>query len=248
MGELAKRDIPVTREVWARDDAVKFFLDMGEKYKAELIAAIPADQDVSLYREGDFIDLCRGPHVPSTGKPQGLQADEGGRRLLGGDAEERTAAAHLRHGLGEEGRPRRLPAHAGEAEKRDHRKVGRHLDLFHMQDEAPGLVFWHPKGWAVWQEIEQYMRRVYRDNGYQEVRCPQMLDRTLWEKSGHWENYKGQHVHHGVRESRLRVKPMNCPGHIQVFNAGLRSYRELPLRYGEFGSCHRNEPRARCTA
>jgi len=190
MGELAKKDIPVSREVWARDDAVKFFLDQGEKYKAELIAAIPADQQVSLYREGDFIDLCRGPHVPTTAKLKvfklmkvagaywrGDHRNEQLQRIYGtawAKKEDLDAYLHMLE----------------EAEKRDHRRLGKQFDLFHMQDEAPGLVFWHPKGWAIWQEIEQYMRAVYRNNGYMEVRCPQILDKTLWEKSGHWEHYK----------------------------------------------------------
>jgi threonyl-tRNA synthetase len=242
MGELAKRDIPVTREVWSRDDAVKFFLSLGEKYKAELIAAIPADQDVSLYREGDFIDLCRGPHVPSTGKLKAFKLMKVAGAYWRGDSKNEQ----LQRIYGTAWTKKEdLDAYLHmleEAEKRDHRRVGRHLDLFHMQDEAPGLVFWHPKGWAVWQEIEQYMRKVYRDNGYQEVRCPQVLDRTLWEKSGHWENYKDNMFTTASENRDYAIKPMNCPGHIQVFNAGLRSYRELPLRYGEFGSCHRNEP------
>ena len=242
MAELAKRDISVTREVWARDDAVKFFLGIGEKYKAELIAAIPADQDVSLYREGDFIDLCRGPHVPSTGKLKAFKLMKVAGAYWRGDSKNEQ----LQRIYGTAwAKKEDLDAYLHmleEAEKRDHRRVGRHLDLFHMQDEAPGLVFWHPKGWAVWQEIEQYMRQVYRDNGYQEVRCPQILERTLWEKSGHWEHY---HEHMFTTESEKRdyaVKPMNCPGHVQIFNMGIRSYRDLPLRYGEFGSCHRNEP------
>ncbi len=242
MAELAKRDVPVTREVWARDDAVKFFLDQGEKYKAELIGAIPAGEQVSLYREGDFIDLCRGPHVPSTGKLKvfklmkvagaywrGDHRNEQLQRIYGtawAKKEDLEAYLHMLE----------------EAEKRDHRRLGKQFDLFHMQDEAPGLVFWHPKGWAVWQEIEQYMRKVYRDNGYQEVRCPQILDRTLWEKSGHWEHYKDNMFTTSSESRDYAVKPMNCPGHVQVYNSDLRSYRELPLRYGEFGSCHRNEP------
>ena len=242
MAELAKRDVPVTREVWARDDAVKFFLEQGEKYKAELIGAIPAGEQVSLYREGDFIDLCRGPHVPSTGKLKvfklmkvagaywrGDHRNEQLQRIYGtawAKKEDLEAYLHMLE----------------EAEKRDHRRLGKQFDLFHMQDEAPGLVFWHPKGWAVWQEIEQYMRKVYRDNGYQEVRCPQILDRTLWEKSGHWEHYKDNMFTTSSENRDYAVKPMNCPGHVQVYNSDLRSYRELPLRYGEFGSCHRNEP------
>jgi threonyl-tRNA synthetase len=242
MGELARRDIPVAREVWKRDDATAFFKSIGEHYKAELIAAIPQDQEVSLYREGDFVDLCRGPHVPSTGKLKvfklmkvagaywrGDQNNEQLQRIYGtawAKKEEQDAYLNMLE----------------EAEKRDHRRVGRHLDLFHLQDEAPGMVFWHPKGWTVWQQIEQYMRRVYQDNGYQEVKCPQILERTLWEKSGHWANFKDNMFTTESEKHEYAIKPMNCPGHIQIFNTGLRSYRDLPLRYGEFGSCHRNEP------
>jgi len=242
MAELAKRDIPVTREVWKRDDAVKFFESIGEKYKAEIIAAIPANEDISLYREGDFIDLCRGPHVPSTGKLKvfklmkvagaywrGDSRNEMLQRIYGtawARKEDQEAYLHMLE----------------EAEKRDHRRLGTQLDLFHLQEEAPGMVFWHPKGWVVWQQVEQYMRRVYQENGYQEVRCPQILDRSLWEKSGHWENYK-DHMFATESEKRdFAIKPMNCPGHVQIFNKGIRSYRDLPLRYGEFGACHRNEP------
>ncbi|MBF1163828.1 MAG: threonine--tRNA ligase [Dechloromonas agitata] len=242
MAELAKKDIPVSREVWDRDDAVKFFLAQGEKYKAELIGAIPSGEQVSLYREGDFIDLCRGPHVPTTAKLKvfklmkvagaywrGDHRNEQLQRIYGtawAKKEDLDAYLHMLE----------------EAEKRDHRRLGKQFDLFHMQDEAPGLVFWHPKGWAIWQEIEQYMRAVYRNNGYQEVRCPQILDKSLWEKSGHWEHYKDNMFTTASENRDYAVKPMNCPGHVQVFNSDLRSYRELPLRYGEFGSCHRNEP------
>ena len=242
MTELAKRDFPVTREVWPRDQAVDFFKSIGEHYKAELIAAIPAGEDVSLYREGDFIDLCRGPHVPSTGKLKHFKLMKVAGAYWRGDSKN----AQLQRVYGTAwAKKEELDAYLHmleEAEKRDHRKLGRQLDLFHLQEEAPGLVFWHPQGWTVWQEIEQYMRRVYRDNGYQEVRCPQILDRTLWEKSGHWEHYKDNMFTTASENRDYAVKPMNCPGHVQIFNAGLRSYRELPLRYGEFGSCHRNEP------
>ncbi len=241
MSELAKNDYPVMREVMARDQAVALFKGMGEHYKAEIIASIPADQDIGLYREGDFVDLCRGPHVPSTGKLKvfklmkvagaywrGDSKNEMLQRIYGtawAKKEEQDAYLHMLE----------------EAEKRDHRKLGTQLDLFHMQEEAPGMVFWHPKGWTLWQQVEQYMRRVYQKNGYQEVRCPQILDRSLWEKSGHWENYR-EHMFTTESEKRTyAVKPMNCPGHVQIYNAGLRSYRELPLRYGEFGACHRNE-------
>ncbi len=242
MRELAARDEPVSREVWKRDDAVAFFQSIGERYKAEIIGAIPADQAISLYREGSFVDLCRGPHVPSTGRLKvfklmkvagaywrGDHRNEMLQRVYGtawANQKEQDAYLHMLE----------------EAEKRDHRKLGRELDLFHMQEEAPGLVFWHPKGWTVWQQVEQYMRRVYQDSGYQEVKGPQILDRSLWERTGHWENYRENMF---VTESENRayaLKPMNCPGHVQIFKSDLRSYRELPLRYGEFGQCHRNEP------
>jgi threonyl-tRNA synthetase len=241
MAELAKRDEKVIREEWSRDDAVAFFLSIGEKYKAEIISSIPADQKISLYREGQFIDLCRGPHVPSTGKLKvfklmkvagaywrGDSKNEMLQRIYGtawAKKEEQDAYLHMLE----------------EAEKRDHRKLGRDLDLFHMQDNAPGMVFWHPKGWTLWQQVEQYMRKVYQDNGYQEVRCPQILDKSLWERSGHWENYKEGMFTTESEKREFAIKPMNCPGHIQVFNSDLRSYRDLPLRYGEFGACHRNE-------
>ena len=241
MSELAKKDYPVTREVLSRDQAVALFKGMGEHYKAEIIASIPADQEIGLYREGDFVDLCRGPHVPSTGKLKvfklmkvagaywrGDSKNEMLQRIYGtawAKKEEQDAYLHMLE----------------EAEKRDHRKLGTQLDLFHMQEEAPGMVFWHPKGWTLWQQVEQYMRRVYQDNGYQEVRCPQILDRSLWEKSGHWENYRENMFTTESEKRTYAVKPMNCPGHVQIYNAGLRSYRELPLRYGEFGACHRNE-------
>jgi len=242
MAELAKRDLPVTREVWPRDKAVEFFKGIGEHYKAEIIASIPQGEDVSLYREGDFIDLCRGPHVPSTGKLKvfklmklagaywrGDSKNEMLQRVYGtawAKKEDQEAYLHMLE----------------EAEKRDHRRLAKQLDLFHMQEEAPGLVFWHPHGWTVWQQVEQYMRRVYQDNGYREVKCPQILDRSLWEKSGHWENYH-EHMFTTASENRdYAIKPMNCPGHVQIYNNGLHSYRDLPLRYGEFGACHRNEP------
>ncbi len=242
MAELAKKDFPVTREVVPRDQAVEFFTSLGEHYKAELIAAIPQGEDVSLYREGDFVDLCRGPHVPSTGKLKVFKLMKVAGAYWRGDS--KNAMLQRIYGTAW-AKKEDLDAYLHmleEAEKRDHRKLGRQLDLFHLQEEAPGMVFWHPHGWTVWQEIEQYMRQVYRDNGYQEVRCPQILERTLWEKSGHWEHY---HEHMFTTESEKRdyaVKPMNCPGHVQIFNMGIRSYRDLPLRYGEFGSCHRNEP------
>jgi threonyl-tRNA synthetase len=242
MSELARRDLLVQREVWQRDEAIAFFKSIGEHYKAELIDAIPPGQEVSLYREGDFVDLCRGPHVPSTGKLKvfklmklagaywrGDHRNEQLQRIYGTAwtrKEDQDAYLHLLE----------------EAEKRDHRKLGRQLDLFHLQDEAPGMVFWHAKGWTIWQEVEQYMRRLLGDNGYCEVKTPMIMDRTLWERSGHWQNY-AEHMFTTASENRdYAIKPMNCPGHIQIFNQGLRSYRDLPLRLAEFGSCHRNEP------
>ena len=241
MVELTKRDEKITREEWQRDDAVKFFESIGEKYKAEIIASIPADQKIGLYREGNFIDLCRGPHVPSTGKLKHFKLMKlAGAYWRGDSKNEMLQRIYGTAWATKEDLDQYLHM-LEEAEKRDHRKLGTALDLFHLQDEAPGLVFWHPKGWTLWQQVEQYMRHVYQDNGYLEVKCPQILDRRLWERSGHWENYK-DHMFTTASEHRdYAVKPMNCPGHIQIFNSGLRSYRELPLRYGEFGQCHRNE-------
>ena len=242
MTELVKKDQQVTRKVMPRDEAVAYFNSIGEAYKAEIITAIPAGEEVSLYSEGDFTDLCRGPHVPSTGKLKvfkllklagaywrGDSKNEMLQRIYGTAWSKREDQEQYLHMI-------------EEAEKRDHRKLGKQLDLFHMQDEAPGMVFWHPKGWVIWQQVEQYMRRVYEENGYQEIRCPQILARSLWEKSGHWENYKENMFSTESEKHDYAIKPMNCPGHVQVFNADLRSYRDLPLRYGEFGSCHRNEP------
>lgn len=242
MDEIVKRDLPVERVEMARDEAVKFFLDMGEKYKAELIEAIPEGETISLYRQGDFIDLCRGPHVPSTGKLKvhklmkvagaywrGDSKNEMLQRIYGtawATKDEQAAYLHMLE----------------EAEKRDHRRLGKELDLFHIQDEAPGMIFWHARGWALWQVVEQYMRRVYQDNGYQEVKAPQLLDRSLWERSGHWAKYRENMFTTESENRYYALKPMNCPGHIQLFNSSLRSYRDLPLRYGEFGQCHRNEP------
>jgi len=242
MAELAKKDFPVTREVLPRDQAVSYFKSIGEHYKAEIIASIPADDDVSLYREGEFVDLCRGPHVPSTGKIKVFKL----MRLAGaywrGDSKNEMLQRIYGTAWAKKEDQDAYLLMLEEAEKRDHRRLATQLDLFHMQDEAPGMVFWHPKGWALWQQVEQYMRKVYQRNGYREVRCPQILDRSLWEKSGHWENYK-EHMFTTESEKRdYAVKPMNCPGHVQIFNKGLRSYRDLPLRYGEFGACHRNEP------
>ncbi|HVF36053.1 MAG TPA: threonine--tRNA ligase [Candidatus Saccharimonadia bacterium] len=242
MRKIAAEGLPVARSVMARDEAIDVFRGKGEVYKAEIIGSIPSNEDLSLYAQGEFIDLCRGPHVPNTNKLRafklmkvagaywrGDQANEMLQRVYGTAwVNEKDLKAYL-HML-------------EEAEKRDHRKLGRALDLFHMQEEAPGLVFWHPKGWAIWQVVEQYMRGVYRASGYREVRCPQILDRSLWEKSGHWENFKDNMFTTSSETRDYAIKPMNCPGHVQIFNTGLHSYRELPLRYGEFGACHRNEP------
>ena len=242
MAELAKKDEPVVRRVLPRDEAVAHFKAQGEHYKAEIIAGIPAGQDVSLYREGGFEDLCRGPHVPSTGRLRhfklmkvagaywrGDQANEQLQRIYGTAWASKDALQAYLHML-------------EEAEKRDHRKLGRELDLFHIDEHAPGLVFWHPKGWTVWQGVEQYMRAVYRDNGYQEVKGPQVLEQGLWEKTGHWDKYRENMFTTESEKREYALKPMNCPGHILIFKQGIKSYRDLPLRYGEFGQCHRNEP------
>jgi len=242
MTDLAKRDLPVAREVWERDRAVEFFKSIGERYKAEIIASIPAGEPITLYREGDFVDLCRGPHVPSTGKLKvfklmkvagaywrGDSKNEMLQRIYGtawASKEEQDAYLHMLE----------------EAEKRDHRRLGTQLDLFHVQEEAPGMIFWHPKGWTIWQQVEQYMRKVYRENGYQEVRAPHVLARSLWERSGHWENFKENMFFTSSENRDYAIKPMNCPGHILIYKSRLHSYRELPLRLGEFGNCHRNEP------
>ena len=240
--ELAKKNEPVTKSLMPRDEAVRYFEAQGEHYKAEIIASIPSDEPISLYTEGAFTDLCRGPHVPSTGRLKVFKLMKVAGAYWRGDSKNEmlqriygtawTSKADLDAYL------HRIE----EAEKRDHRKLGKQLDLFHLQDEAPGMVFWHPKGWAIWQQVEQFMRGVYRDSGYLEVRCPQILDRSLWEKSGHWQNFKDNMFTTESEKRDFAIKPMNCPGHVQIFNADLRSYRDLPLRYGEFGNCHRNEP------
>ena len=242
MTELVKKDQQVTRKVMPRDEAVAYFNSIGETYKAEIITAIPAGEEVSLYSEGDFTDLCRGPHVPSTGKLKVFKLLKLAGAYWRGDSKNEMLQRIYGTAWSKKEDQEQYLHMIEEAEKRDHRKLGKQLDLFHMQDEAPGMVFWHPKGWAIWQQVEQYMRRVYEENGYQEIRCPQILARSLWEKSGHWENYKENMFSTESEKHDYAIKPMNCPGHVQVFNADLRSYRDLPLRYGEFGSCHRNEP------
>ena len=242
MTELANKDEPLVRRVLPRDDAVAYFKNMGEHYKAEIIASIPANEDVSLYREGNFEDLCRGPHVPSTGKLKHFKLMKVAGAYWRGDHRNEMLQRIYGTAWASKDDLQQYLTRLEEAEKRDHRKLGRELDLFHIDEHSPGTVFWHPKGWTVWQEVEQYMRRVYRDNGYQEVKGPQILDQGLWEKTGHWDKYRENMF---VTESEKRdfaLKPMNCPGHIIIFNQGIKSYRDLPLRFGEFGQCHRNEP------
>ncbi len=241
MGDLARQDIPITRKVLPRDDAVKYFKNIGEAYKAEIIESIPVDQDVSLYTEGAFTDLCCGPHVPSTGKLKIFKLMKVAGAYWRGDSKNEMLTRIYGTAWTKKEDQEAYLHMLEEAEKRDHRKLGKLLDLFHMQEEAPGMVFWHPKGWTIWQQVEQYLRQVYVDNGYQEIRCPMILDRSLWERSGHWENYKDSMFTTESEKRDYAIKPMNCPGHVQVFNSDLRSYRDLPLRYGEFGSCHRNE-------
>jgi threonyl-tRNA synthetase len=242
MTELANKDEPVVRRLLPRDDAVAYFKNMGEHYKAEIIASIPANEDVSLYREGAFEDLCRGPHVPSTGKLKHFKLMKVAGAYWRGDHRNEMLQRIYGTAWASKDDLQQYLTRLEEAEKRDHRKLGRELDLFHIDEHSPGTVFWHPKGWTVWQEVEQYMRRVYRDNGYLEVKGPQILDQGLWEKTGHWDKYRENMF---VTESEKRdfaLKPMNCPGHIIIFNQGIKSYRDLPLRFGEFGQCHRNEP------
>jgi threonyl-tRNA synthetase len=242
MTELAAKDEPVTRRVLPRDEAVQYFKSLGEHYKAEIIGSIPAHEDVSLYREGDFEDLCRGPHVPSTGKLKHFKLMKVAGAYWRGDSKNEMLQRIYGTAWASKEELQTYLTQLEEAEKRDHRKLGRELDLYHIDEHSPGTVFWHPKGWTLWQEVEQYMRSVYRNNGYQEVKAPQILDQSLWEKTGHWDKYRENMF---VTESEKRdyaLKPMNCPGHIIIFNQGIKSYRDLPLRFGEFGQCHRNEP------
>ncbi|WP_396431073.1 threonine--tRNA ligase [Limnohabitans sp.] len=242
MTELASKDEAVVRRVLPRDEAVAYFKSLGENYKAEIIGSIPAGQEVSLYREGGFEDLCRGPHVPSTGKLKHFKLMKvAGAYWRGDNKNEMLQRVYGTAWASKEDLQLYL-TRLEEAEKRDHRKLGRELDLFHIDEHAPGLVFWHPKGWTVWQTVEQYMRQVYRDSGYQEVKGPQILDKSLWEKTGHWDKYRDNMFTTESEKRDYALKPMNCPGHILIFKQGIKSYRDLPLRYGEFGQCHRNEP------
>jgi threonyl-tRNA synthetase len=242
MTEIASRDLPITRKVLLRNDAVKYFKSIKENYKAEIIESIPADQEVSLYTEGEFTDLCRGPHVPSTGKLKVFKLMKVAGAYWRGDSKNEMLQRIYGTAWTNKEDLQNYLFMLEEAEKRDHRKLGKQLDLFHMQDEAPGMVFWHPKGWSIWQEVEHYMRKMFLDYGYQEVKTPTVMDKTLWEKSGHWQNYRDNMFTTSSENRDYAVKPMNCPGHIQIFNNALHSYRDLPLRLAEFGSCHRNEP------
>jgi threonyl-tRNA synthetase len=242
MSELASRDEPVVRRVLPRDEAIAYFAGIGEHYKAEIIASIPAGEEVSLYREGAFEDLCRGPHVPSTGKLKHFKLMKVAGAYWRGDHHNEMLQRIYGTAWASKDELTQYLTMLEEAEKRDHRRLGRELDLFHLDEHSPGTVFWHPKGWTLWQEVEQYMRRVYRDNGYQEVKGPQILDKALWEKTGHWDKYRDNMFTTESEKRDYALKPMNCPGHILIFKQGIKSYRDLPLRYGEFGQCHRNEP------
>ena len=242
MRRIAAAAIPLDRAVKSRDDAVAFFEGIGEHYKAEIIRAIPAHEELSLYTQGEFTDLCRGPHVPDTGRLKAFKLLKVAGAYWRGDSSNPMLSRIYGTAFLSEKDLKAYLHRIEEAEKRDHRKIGRALDLFHLQEEGPGLVFWHPKGWSIWQVVEQYMRSVYRDTGYGEVRCPQILDVSLWQKSGHWDNYQENMFFTESEKRTYAVKPMNCPGHVQVFNQTLHSYRDLPIRYGEFGACHRNEP------
>lgn len=241
MDELVKKNIPIVREEMPREEAIDFFKALGEHYKAEIISSIPAGEVISLYRQGDFVDLCRGPHVPSTGCLKVHHLMKVGGAYWRGDSKNEMLQRIYGTAWATKDEQKAYLEMLAEAEKRDHRRLGRELDLFHLQDEAPGMVFWHAKGWALWQVIEQFMRRVYQDNGYEEVKAPQLLDRSLWERSGHWAKYRDNMFTTESENRYYALKPMNCPGHIQIFNSKLRSYRDLPLRIGEFGQCHRNE-------
>ncbi|KRE88473.1 threonine--tRNA ligase [Frateuria sp. Soil773] len=242
MHKIVAEQLPVTRSVKSRDDAVAFFRGLGEEYKAQIIESIPAGEELSLYSQGEFTDLCRGPHVPNTGKLRAFKLMKVAGAYWRGDSNNAMLTRIYGTAWLNDKDLKAYLHQLEEAEKRDHRKIGKALDLFHQQEEGPGMVFWHPKGWAIWQQVEQYMRGVYRKSGYQEVRCPQVLDVSLWKKSGHWDNYAENMFFTESEKHTYALKPMNCPGHVQIFNAGLHSYRELPIRYGEFGGCHRNEP------
>ncbi len=241
MSEIVKQDVPVERSVKSRDDAVKFFRDMGEEYKAEIIESIPADEDLSLYAQGDFIDLCRGPHVPSTSKLGSFKLTKVAGAYWRGDSDNEMLQRIYGTAWPDKKQLKAYLHRMEEAEKRDHRKIGKALDLFHMQEEAPGMVFWHPRGWTIYQSIKQYMRTKLQANGYDEINTPQIVDFSLWEKSGHADKFGDDMFNVSSEDRQFAIKPMNCPCHVQVFNQGLKSHHDLPLRLAEFGSCHRNE-------
>jgi len=242
MQQLVKEDIPVERSEMGRDEAVAFFRDMGEEYKAEIIESIPADETLSLYRQGDFIDLCRGPHVPSTGHLKAVKLTKLAGAYWRGDSSNEMLQRIYGTAWADKKALKSYLHRIAEAEKRDHRKIGKQLDLFHFQPEAPGMVFWHVNGWSVFRQVEHYMRQVLDKYDYGEVKAPQVMDRSLWERSGHWEKFRDDMFTTESEDREYAIKPMNCPGHVQIFNQGLKSYRDLPLRMSEFGSCHRNEP------
>ncbi len=241
MGELASQAIAIERSTLSRDDAIKFFTDLGEDYKAEIIASIPTDEDLSLYKQGDFTDLCRGPHVPNTGYLKAFKLTKVAGAYWRGDSNNAMLQRIYGTAFADKKELKTYLHNLAEAEKRDHRKIGKQLDLFHLQEEAPGMVFWHPRGWAIYQTIEQYMRKMQGDKGYQEIRTPQIVDMSLWERSGHADKFGDGMFSVSSDDREYAIKPMNCPCHVQVFNQGLKSYRDLPLRFAEFGSCHRNE-------
>jgi len=241
MVEISKRSLDIERKVWERTDAISFFKDQGEHYKAQIIESIPGDEDLSLYSQGEFTDLCRGPHVPQTSKLKVFKLMKVAGAYWRGNSNNEMLQRIYGTAWTNKKDQKEYLNRLEEAEKRDHRKIGKLLDLFHTQEAAPGMVFWHPKGWALWQQIEQYMRAILDKNGYEEIRTPQVLDKELWERSGHWENFRENMFTTNSDERSFAIKPMNCPGHVQVFNQGLRSYRDLPIRLAEFGSCHRNE-------
>ena len=242
MSEISKSNLQIERKIWERSEAIKFFKNQNEHYKAQIIEAIPGNEEVSLYSQGSFTDLCRGPHVPVTSRLKIFKLMKVAGAYWRGDSHNEMLQRIYGTAWTKKEDQDAYLLRLEEAEKRDHRKLGKQLDLFHIQEEAPGMVFWHPNGWNVWQQVEQYIRKILKENFYQEIRTPQVLDRALWERSGHWENFRENMFITHSEERNFAIKPMNCPGHVQVFNQGLKSYRDLPLRLAEFGSCHRNEP------
>nr|HQU62405.1 threonine--tRNA ligase [Nitrosomonas sp.] len=241
MLEISKRNIKIERKVWERSAAISFFKRLGEHYKAQIIESIPGEEDLTLYTQGNFTDLCRGPHVPNTSKLKIFKLMKVAGAYWRGDSKNEMLQRIYGTAWTTKNDQNDYLHKLEEAEKRDHRKIGKQLDLFHTQDEAPGMVFWHPKGWILWQQIEQYMRCVQNENEYQEIRTPQVLDKELWKQSGHWDNFRENMFITDTEDRSFAIKPMNCPGHVQIFKQGLRSYRDLPMRLAEFGSCHRNE-------